>query len=142
MFCFFWTWIGPKKNYKIRKLWLCCCTLLKIIFFRTSRTIKFLIFNFFQNHIHSSRLELIEKCDKVHHFHTKCLQISECKQVKPSLILYFKRHKEICEILKKSYETSPLTKFKRSFEGLNVSPQFAKLYNFKNYFLESKQNDL
>ncbi|XP_070506864.1 histone H2B.v2-like [Chironomus tepperi] len=90
------------------------------------------------NHIHSPRLELIEKCDKLHHFHTKCLQITECKQFKPSLILYFKRHEEICSILKKSYEVSPLTKFKRSFEGLNVSPQFAKLYNFKNYFLESK----
>ncbi|KAG5684839.1 hypothetical protein PVAND_014050 [Polypedilum vanderplanki] len=84
---------------------------------------------------HHSKLELEQKCKRVYFFHAECLKIHKCTSMKPSLIEYFKGHKEICEILKKkNFEK----KSKRSFKELNdVTAEFAKLYNYKNYFLES-----
>lgn len=47
---------------------------------------------------------------------------------------YFTNHLKMCEALRE-FHKSPLEKPKRSIDD-EVTPQFSKLYTFKNYFLE------
>ena len=70
----------------------------------------------------------------------KCLQFYECKAKKPSLRKYFKAHEDICTILQDPQRIQ-FKKEKRSIDDLDVTPQFASLWKYKNYFIESKVDD-
>jgi hypothetical protein len=84
------------------------------------------------------RLELEEKCKRVHVLHAECLRIDKCTTLKPSLIQYFKGHEEICAVLlRRSSTGAPHKRSLTGGSGADVTPHFAKLYNYRNYFLES-----
>jgi hypothetical protein len=84
------------------------------------------------------KYELKEKCERVHVLHAECLKIEKCTSLKPSLIQYFKGHEEICAVLLSKASTP----HKRSLTGgADITPQFAKLYNYRNYFLDVSNFD-
>lgn len=85
--------------------------------------------------------DLNEKCGKVKRLPSICINIPLAPKLKHSFFNYITNYIKICDHLKEAY-TAALSKTKRSaFDENEVTPEFSKLYTFKNYILELKMDD-
>lgn len=85
--------------------------------------------------------ELEEKCSKVTELKSKCFNIPLNTSQKQSFFDYISKYVKICDHLRESYKEA-LGKSKRSaLIDNDVTPEFSKLYAFKNYVLELQMDD-